>query len=829
MQASTRAFFKRGGAACAAAAVLIGGTFSAGAASATTAEPSAEPTSTISATATAATGTELPTGLPEAVKRDLGLSMAEYNARGELAAKAAAVQAEVAKTDPKAAVSIAGDTIKVKTTAPKAAKAAAGTTKIAITTAKAAPAPAKADATSVDALFDAYVAKFGVGNLQSVMETADGKFVIRTGDAATTAPSATARSLSASTTISAEKFADAFGNVDVEHAEGPAKALANDVVDGQGYAAPKGGNFYGLCSIGWNGFNATGLPAVISAGHCTDDGGLKATILTVPSQDAAGKPAAGGTALGAALGTFGFSQFGGKNNSPATGVGTPNPGNVGTDVSVIDGINPSLNQLPFFTDWTKPANLAASGTKVTGVSTAVNGAPICKSGRTSGWSCGTVDGVGIFTVIGVHATESDPDVRAVRGFASIALRSDHGDSGGPVISGSAAVGITSAGPEDRSVSLSADLKTALAATPGYSVKIFLNAPTLTTPVNNGTAFRSSTITGKVAGAPAGTQVIVTIEGGEPVTGDVAANGTWTVTAPSKFGEFKFTAQAKNGFSTSASSAFTVNIIKQTLAAPAITTPSANASVPGSVSAISGTGKAGATVTVTVDAAAANAAARAADVTGTAVVDANGKWTVQLPQALALGSHTVVAAQTLTDWNDSKPVTSSFKVVPAAPAITSVASGHQFPAGQGPLVISGTNLAGATVDVTINGTKYAADVVDGTWKVEFSDKLASGKYTVSAIQTIDGLTSPATALALTVLAPPAPPATQKPTPAPTTPAATTAPAVPATTPAMQAPAGNGDLANTGTSGTLLTLGAAGGVLLLGGVAFLLFRRRSASHQ
>ncbi|MGA7204753.1 MAG: hypothetical protein WBX27_09005 [Specibacter sp.] len=846
MHASTRAFLKRGGAACAAAAVLIGGTFGAGAASATTAEPSAAPTSsaTASATATAApgatatasatatAGTELPGGLAAAVKRDLGMSLAEFNAQGELAAKAAAVQAEVSKADPEAEVSIAGDTIKVKTTDTKAATTAAGSAKIAVTTATSAPAPTKTDAASADALFDAYVAKFGVGNLRSIMETGDGNFVIRTGDASSAAPAATARSFTETITETPEKFADAYGNVKVEHADGAAKPLANDVVNGQGYANLIAVGQGVVCSIGWNGFNAAGQAAAISAGHCTYDGAAKASWLTVPTQDPAGKPVTPGNALGAPLGTVGFSQFGGVNNAPA---GSPSA--VGTDVSVIDGINPALNQLAMVTDWKTPANLSASGPKVTGVSSAVMGAPICKSGRTTGWSCGHVDAIGVFLVGSLVHPGSLLDQRVVRGFGSSTLVTGEGDSGGPVISGTTALGLTSAGdaPGEGTWSYLADLKTALAATPGYTVKIFLNAPTLTTPVNNGTAFRSSTITGKIAGAPVGTEVGVTI-GSVKTTTAVSSNGTWTVKAPNKFGEFKFTAQAKNGFSTSTSSAFTVNVIKQTLAAPAITSLAANASIPGSLSAVSGTGKPGATVRVTVastkNAAARAAGTRAAGTASTAVVGANGKWTAKLSPALSLGSYTVAAVQTLGDWNESKPVISSFKVIPAAPAIASVAPGHQFPAGQGPSLVSGTNVPGATVNVTINGAKHAAVVLDGSWSVKFGEKLASGKYTIAVTQTVEGLTSPTTTATFTVLAAPAPPATQKPTPAPTTPAAivpTTPASTPGTPAAQQPPAGNGNLASTGASGSLLTLGAAGGLLLLGGAAFLLFRRRSASHQ
>ena len=59
------------------------------------------------------------------------------------------------------------------------------------------------------------------------------------------------------------------------------------------------------------------------------------------------------------MGTFGASQFGGPGNTPATAPAgwdgdNSKLNNIGTDVSVIDGIAPDLNQLPFVTDWKTP-------------------------------------------------------------------------------------------------------------------------------------------------------------------------------------------------------------------------------------------------------------------------------------------------------------------------------------------------------------------------------------------------------------------------------------------------------------------------------------------
>ena len=844
MQASTRAFVKRGGAACAAAAVLLGGSFSVA-----TAAPTAEPTSasTIAAEASysatpSATGSDtaaLPSGLAEALDRDLNMSVDEFNAQGELAAKASDVQAAVAKTDPAAVISITGDTINVHATpaGAAAAKAAVDPSKITLSSVPAAPLSSRTDATNIDALLAAYISEFGVANLQSIMTNEKGGFVIRTGEPASSGTAAKARSFSAAAKPSVTDFAATFSNVTVETAAGPATALATEVTNGQGYAAfsEKGG---AACSIGWNGFNATGKAAIITAGHCARDGAAKLTLLTNPETE----PAVGGPGgnLIASLGLFGASQFGGPGNSRATAPTDwdedPNKvNNIGTDVAVID-VGPldieglpdvALNQLPKVTKWTTPANPKDAGPAVTSTSDAIVGAAICKSGRTTGWRCGTVSGVGAFLVQGINFAADKTDVRAVRGFGSTNLTSDQGDSGGSIISGGTAVGMISAGDPGK-VTYGVSLTDALKHTDGYTVKIFLETPKVTTTAP---VYREGAVTGTVTGAPAGTKVTVTIDGVE-TKATVGTEGKWSVKAPNKFGTFSVTAQTTNGYSTSETTEASIEVIKETLAAPAITSPAADSKVLTPATTLAGTGKAGATVELSGDA------------KGTAVVGADGKWSFTLTPGLDVGNYTVTAKQTLEDWNDSTSTSSSFSVVLAAPAITSPSNGQQFAFNEGPNEITGTNIEGATVKVTVNGKAYDATVVNGagsvalgarlamgtyavtaaqevggTWSVDLGSQLASGTYTVTVVQRVDDLDSLTATSTFTVLA--------EPKPEPTTPPATQAPTAPTTAPtaAPTTAPNNNDLANTGASSSLLVLGGAGGLLLLAGSVFLLIRRRN----
>lgn len=810
MQAIKRAFLRRAAAACAATAVLIGGTFGGAASAAPSPEPPVILSSTAAAPApaapptTTATAASLPPGLNAALKRDLGISVEEFNSQSSLATTAADIQAKVASTDPATVVSLDGDTINVQTTAPDAAKAAAGSSKVAVTPPPSAPSvssSSKGVATDVDSLFTDYTASFGAANLQSIMINANGKFIIRTRDAATTSPTATPRSFRQATQPSPTEFAAKYANVVVEPAQGPAGALAGDVVNGQGFIAFDSQSIpRELCSIGWNGFNKDGDPAVISAGHCTRDGTLMSTELIVPSLlDPTLEP----------LGTFGFSQFGGPGNSPAIDPFTQNPGNIGTDVSVIGGLNAALTQLPKVTDWTTLASLKDSGPQVTGVSDAIVGTPICKSGLTTGWSCGTVTEVGAFLVGGKNYPQDpnapkpgeDPeDIRAVRGFGSTYLKAAAGDSGGSIIAGSLAVGMVSAGgvtDTGEPITYGVSLTDALKHTAGYSVQVFLNPPTVAT---SGQVFRSADVKGSLQGAPAGTTVAVTIDK-KTTEAAVAADGTWTVKAPNTFGTFAVTAQAKNGFSTSETTTGSIEVIKQTLTTPAITAPTQNGTASAPVISIKGIGKPGATIELT------------GDVTGTATVGGDGTWSLKVSPGLEVGHYTVSARQTLEDWNDSTPVTHQFNVVPAAPVIASPGNGQKFEFDQGPSVISGTNIEGAAVSVTIGAKKYSATVTDSTWSVALDAKLGTGSYTVTVVQTIDDVQSLTAASTFSVEAAPAPPATQQPTKQ--TP--TSAPATP--------PAYTGHLAKTGASSSVFVVGGAGGLLLLGGVAFLLLRRRS----
>ncbi|WP_146070461.1 S1 family peptidase [Arthrobacter sp. 08Y14] len=882
MQDNSSAFYKRVGALGAATALAVSGAFIA---SPAIASPAAEPDIT-PATATAeapvdetvveetvveeATPAEeeapaeeagtLAPGLAEALLRDLGMTVEEFEAAGELGKKAADALPELQATegyvgiaieDGKIVITGSGESLEAlalkldatlvapaaeeaEVEAPAEAPApveaaeapsAEATEAPAVEEEKAAPVSLSGDyRANIEKIRADYIANVGVVGLQSIMWNGTG-YVISVDRDATLGSSVLAKELAKVAGSPVDAIAEKYLNVTVSDSSGTATPV-DDVVNGQGYASPMGGGSYATCSIGFNGFNPTGDPAVITAGHCSQDGEATDVVLTDPRGDNASgndqfTPAAD-------LGTWGFSQFGGANNSP---IDLETGANVGTDVAVIDGINSELDLLPEVTQWEDAADLTAATTKITGTTDAVVGAPVCKSGRTTGWSCGDVTAVGEFYVGGHEGTQED--IRGVLGFEStLTANAQPGDSGGSTISGPNAMGINSAVGTREGVErmFSTSLSDGLGYLNGYTVAVFVDAPALTSHEDKGTVLTGEAITGTATG----TKVQLTING-ESTDLDVV-NGTWSFPAPATVpegGKFEFKVQAVNGFNKSKTVTYELTVKEAPLAAPVITNPAAGAQIADSLTTITGTGAPTAEVTVKVSGSktvedaektdtAETLAVEAFEETGTATVDTAGNWEYKLDEALSYGDYTVSATQGGIDGKeDSVEATSKFAVVLMAPAITSIENGQEFTEGSTPSGMSGTGTANAEIDVTVGDTTLTATVADnGAWSVNGFPALVAGDYKVSAVQKLSGATSASTDMAFTVKAvvveeqapPVVPPAPQPGDPAPTTPAP------------APAPDNNGDgLPDTGAAGMGLFAGA-GALLTIGGISALLMNRR-----
>ncbi|RAM38764.1 trypsin-like serine protease [Arthrobacter globiformis] len=537
-------------------------------------------------------------GLAGAVLRDLGMTLAEFNAAGEQGKRAAAALPRLRKVAGFGSIRLDGGRIRVEGAGSDLANAVrtlndadaasrqefvlapseAPATATPSPKSSALPAPPESSpaepatepataganlrATGIDQLYQAYLREVGPAGLQAVAE-ADGKFVIRTGGvnqpesepqaghaAGTDGPAAPPSGSPGGSRLSPSEFVEQYANVVLE--SGEPLVREEDFFGGQGYRI----DGWVACSAGFSAFDAEGRPLVLTAGHCADDGAARLAEVTLPAGDPAGGSVADPAVTGR-LGTFGFSQFGGPGNSRVTD--PQDPGAPGNDIAVIESIRADLDARPAAATWANAANLGTGSVPIVGTASPFQGQPVCRSGRTIGWSCGTVDEVGIYIVGG---GSGDPaDLRSFRGFLSRSVESSGGDSGGPWISGNYAVGTHSAGNSSFSTenfAVAATLEESMAVLAGVQLRLFLNRPVLAGVLPPGPIETGQRVAGRLASVPAadvpaGTQVRVTFPRSKPFEVDVDAQGNWAFSAPAPAGEF--TAQTVNGFSRSQPSTF----------------------------------------------------------------------------------------------------------------------------------------------------------------------------------------------------------------------------------------------------------------------------------
>ncbi|RPF20078.1 ricin-type beta-trefoil lectin domain protein [Myceligenerans xiligouense] len=175
------------------------------------------------------------------------------------------------------------------------------------------------------------------------------------------------------------------GVVRVEHSD-TAPVPARDIVGGTEFHRPTGDGYVTLCSIG---FAVAG--GFVTAGHCGNTGDA------VNASD------------GAALGNYAGSQF---------------PGHDWAWVRTNSNWTPT----PAVT------NHAGGTAAVAGSNEMPIGASVCRSGRTTGWRCGVIQEKNVT----INYGNGD-----IPGMATGSACAEGGDSGGSVISGDQAQGVTS--------------------------------------------------------------------------------------------------------------------------------------------------------------------------------------------------------------------------------------------------------------------------------------------------------------------------------------------------------------------------------------------------
>lgn len=166
-----------------------------------------------------------------------------------------------------------------------------------------------------------------------------------------------------------------------------------------------------VCSFGFPATDAAGNPVVVTAGHCNPLPNPGAKVYLPDFQN---------LAASREVGSFTAGEVGGR---------------TGLDWAVI-----SLNGAGRDAGLTRPAVRGIDGTEltITGVARPVPGAPMCKTGSTSGVTCGIV--LDSSVTAGLMAHEGQP--RKVTGFTTSACTLE-GDSGGAITTGTLALGISS--------------------------------------------------------------------------------------------------------------------------------------------------------------------------------------------------------------------------------------------------------------------------------------------------------------------------------------------------------------------------------------------------
>ncbi len=521
-----------------------------------------------------------------------------------------------------------------------------------------------------------------------------------------------------------------------EHEPADDLVAYEDLKGGYGYGDLEAdGSFGGRCSTGFNGFGAEGQPVVLTAGHC----GTDATDVTQwhhldvpdPIQDGDDWP------RGAHLGNGGIFQFG-----------------EGHDAGLFPVANPAWTTPPTVSTWSDGQGNPREGeVVVTDHTDPIVGQPICRSGATTGWHCGETLQVDYPAWIEDH----DGTGYEVNVFVTDAC-SLQGDSGGSFVSGTAAVGTLTGGPTSTTVCDGTQREESMAyAVSGsefsaeqfygdnWELNVHVNDPVVTPPESG----RDATFTGTVEGAGEHHRVSVAVDGGEPVEGDVSADGTFTVPVGElEPGEHSYVASAHYGehsHSAEVEDVFTIEEEPE-IEGPAVESPEPGATTDDPRASFAGTGHPGAQIELLVD----------DESLGSTTVAEDGAWELTPEADLPVGSRTDVQIRQVFEDDEQEVVVEGIGV--RAPEVT-VTAPEQGDEVSGETTFTGTAHPGSDVVLSVEGepaggdstdtTLTAADGQDSTWEGEFefgedgtwtftpAEPLPAGEFTLTAEASIGG--------------------------------------------------------------------------------------------
>ena len=282
------------------------------------------------------------------------------------------------------------------------------------------------------------------------------------------------------------------------------------------------------CSLGANGVSvSTGIPQALIAGHCATVG--QQTFSLVSMTVANGTPRNMGVLGQSVAGAFAFGA--------------------GRDSGLIEITGPGMAPRPAALTWGFGAGapLASSPLAASDAGSPVVGAPVCKSGSTTGWTCGTITRVDLKNVpIGRVAPYDFVDLFETTACMQL------GDSGGPAFTGSRLIGISSAsswgsncvqdaGGNKRGMFFAYSTgevraeripQTVMSGHPDWEPSMTVAAPVITRPAARAYAPGVPLIIGGIV--PQGgarNSVELTVNGTDVYTATVSAGGAWSVSLP----------------------------------------------------------------------------------------------------------------------------------------------------------------------------------------------------------------------------------------------------------------------------------------------------------
>ncbi len=293
-----------------------------------------------------------------------------------------------------------------------------------------------------------------------------------------------------------------------------------DLVGGQGYYSKSGtGSSIYLCSVAFNGYDiATKANQFLTAGHCRVSGTLDSGRVYESKQSAPGlTPIQAGPVLGQPIDST--VHFGDELDY----------GLVSTDAA--------WSAVPRVGTWNSNAGPVTAGSQqvLRDYTRAIVGQSICKSGRTTGWTCGTVQAVDQLVDVEDHSGQGVQVNSVISSMCALP-----GDSGGAVLSGAYAIGLLSAGDFASSCSESGKFTAAfplvsapgsgygsvLGAQPSWEPAVSVSAPTSAGLSGDLPLYRDTAVSGTLPGGSTHFTVHLTVDGVHGYDIPVAGNGAW---------------------------------------------------------------------------------------------------------------------------------------------------------------------------------------------------------------------------------------------------------------------------------------------------------------